>query len=127
VRDSFAGFSELDVKGNDGSEKVDCGDAPEAPPGELGAPSFRVGCLCCSCRALARAFSCVRTKCASRLMNSWPSSESIGTNSTRGFSQDPVSLTCGKVWDRFWQGCARNGDGWWGDQASDRVRRLGCC
>ena len=65
MSDSFVGFSEPEVNDNDGSEKGDCGDAAEAP-GELGTPSFRAGCLCCSWRALARAFSCVRTNCASR-------------------------------------------------------------
>lgn len=112
MSDSFAGFS-AGENGNDGSEKADpCEDAPEAPPGEVGAPSLLTGCFRCSCRAFASAFSCVRTNCASRLMNSWPSSESIGSYQHAGSAGVDSLWRLVVVVDRSRQGCrGRRGRG----------------
>lgn len=61
-----------------------CGDDGILPaPDKEGAVSLRRGRLW-SCKAFAKAFSCVRTKWARCLMNCWPSSESISPD-TCGF------------------------------------------
>lgn len=85
---SFAGLIDCEVKVREGSDSaaaqtLDDDDADEgglAGPlgdeGEAMAWPF-LGFWRCNWRALARAFSCVRTKYAKFLMKSWPSSVSM--------------------------------------------------
>lgn len=79
-----------------------CGDDGTLPaPDKEGAVSLRRGRLW-SCKAFAKAFSCVRTKWARCLMNCWPSSESISPD------------TCGFLGDFLWSGItSRNWEEWW--------------
>lgn len=89
MSESLAGFRDWAEKDKADSENDDVrlvGTDPELgsrddPTGVLGEPGIsllrRTGCRLWSCRAFASAFSCVLTKCASRLINMVPSSDSI--------------------------------------------------